>query len=240
MLAQETGEVFLCCLTISHPTLSAPFYLVNDYNPLTRTVPVVVSESLVNVQKHGTTLSIITGELPSNTPAPCSFVGLSIYTLLNGQTLTPTSVVPNGSPNFTNLTFTVPASWPDFGPSGETGSVSVPQPQTVEFVPFAFDVSLPNEQEDQLPQVAVTIDNIDNKILVAIRNIPGERPKIRLEVLLASQPDTVEAGPFDFSILNINYTDASIQGAIGFEDDLLSTAFPADTYTPTNSRGLFV
>lgn len=152
MLAQETGEVFLCCLTISHPTLSAPFYLVNDYNSLARTV--------------------------------------------------------NGAP--------------------------------VSFEPFAFDVSLPNEQEDQLPQVSVTIDNIDNAILVAIRNIPGERPKIRLEVLLASQPDTIEAGPFDFSILNINYTDASIQGAIGFEDDLLNTAFPADTYTPTNSRGLFV
>ena len=152
MLAQETGEVFLCCLTISHPNLDAPFYLVNDYNPLVRTV----------------------------------------------------------------------------------------NDAAVTFQPFAFDVSLPNEQEDQLPQVAVTIDNIDNAILVAIRTIPGERPKITLEVLLASQPDTVEAGPFNFSILAINYSDVSIQGSIGFEDDLLNTAFPADTYTPTNSRGLFV
>lgn len=152
MLAQETGEVFLVCLTISHPTLEAPYYLVNDYNPLTRTV--------------------------------------------------------GGEP--------------------------------VEFTPFAFDVSMPAEQDDQLPQPTLTIDNIDNEILRAIRNIPGERPKIRMELILASQPDTVEAGPFDFSILSNNYSDASIQGMVGFEDDLLNTAFPGDTFTPTNSKGLFV
>lgn len=151
MLAQETGEVFLICLTISHPTLAAPYYLVNDYNSLVRSV------------------------------------------------------------NSANVTFQ----------------------------PFAFDVSLPNEQDDQLPQVTVTIDNIDNEILQAIRTIPGQRPKVVMEVVLASQ-GTVEAGPFDFSILSINYSDASIQGTIGFEDDLLNTAFPADTYTPTNSKGLFV
>jgi hypothetical protein len=148
MLAQETPEVFLICLTISHPSLPAPYLLVNDFNPLVRTA--------------GT------------------------------------------------------------------------------FQPFAFDVSLPAEQDDKLPQVTMTIDNIDNVILVAIRNLAGERPKVTLEVVLASQPYIVEAGPFDFSILSINYSDASIQGTIGFEDDLLNTAFPADTYTPTNSKGLFM
>ena len=148
MLAQETGEVFLICITISHPSLSAPYLLVNDYNPLQRTA--------------GT------------------------------------------------------------------------------FQPFAFDVSLPAEQDDKLPQVQMTIDNIDNEILQAIRNIPGQRPAVMLEVVLASSPNTVEAGPFDFSILSINYSDATIQGTIGFEDDLLNTAFPADTYTPTNSKGLFL
>lgn len=148
MLAQETGEVFLVCITIAHPSLEAPYLLVNDYNPLQRTA--------------GT------------------------------------------------------------------------------FQPFAFDVSLPNEQDDKLPQVQMTIDNIDNEILQAIRNVPGQRPAVTLEVVLASSPNAVEAGPFNFSILSINYNDATIQGTIGFEDDLLNTAFPADTYTPTNSKGLFV
>jgi hypothetical protein len=148
MLAQETGEVFLVCLTLSHPSLSAPYLLVNDQAALVRTA--------------GT------------------------------------------------------------------------------FQPFAFDISLPNEQDDALPQVTMTIDNIDTEILVAIRNLGGQRPTVMMEVVLASSPNTVEVGPFNFNILSINYTDATIQGTIGFEDDLLNTAFPADSYTPTNSKGLFV
>jgi hypothetical protein len=147
MLAQETGEVFLICLTMSHPSLNEPYLLVNDQVPLIRAA--------------GT------------------------------------------------------------------------------FQPFAFDVSLPNEQYDSLPQVTMTIDNIDTRILQAIRNLTGERPSVKMEVVLASSPNRVEVGPFSFNILSINYSDATIQGTIGFEDDLLNTAFPADSYTPTNSKGLF-
>jgi hypothetical protein len=147
MLAQETAEVFLVCVTISHPTLTEPYLLVNDQVPLVRTA--------------GT------------------------------------------------------------------------------FQPFAFDASLPNEQDDQLPQPTISIDNIDNEILKAIRTIPLPRPTITLEVVLASSPNTVEAGPFIFSVLSAPYDDAAIHFSIGFEDDLLNTAFPAQTYTPVNSKGLF-
>jgi hypothetical protein len=107
------------------------------------------------------------------------------------------------------------------------------------FQPFAFDVKLPNEQEDQVPQVQITIDNVDRSILTQIRTIGAERPTLMLEVILASSPNTIEAGPFNYSILNINYDASTIQGTIGFEDDILNTAFPADTYTPSNSKGLF-
>lgn len=148
MLAQETGEVFLVCLTINHSSFGTPYRLVNDHVALVRSV--------------GT------------------------------------------------------------------------------YEPFAFIVNLPNEQEDELPQVSITLDNVDTEILRAIRTIQAERPQITLEVVLASTPDTVEAGPFNFSILNINYDVGTITGTIGFEDDLLNTQFPGDTYTPTNSQGLFI
>jgi hypothetical protein len=147
MLAQETGEVFLVCLTLNHSSFSSPYLLVNDQKPLTRTA--------------GT------------------------------------------------------------------------------FQPFAFEVTLPNEQEDQIPQVSINIDNEDRSILQAVRTIGAERPTMKMEMVLASSPNTVEAGPFNFSILNIQYDVGSIQGTIGFEDDFLNTAFPAESYTPSNSRGLF-
>jgi hypothetical protein len=148
MLAQETGEVFLICLTISHASLAAPFLLVNDQVPLSRAAG--------------------------------------------------------------------------------------------DFQPFAFSIAMPNEQEDTLPQVTMTIDNVDTAILQQIRTLGGERPSVSMEVVLASSPDTVEAGPFDFSILAIDYDAGSVKGTLGFEEDLLNTVFPSGTYTPTNSRGLFV
>jgi len=147
MFAQETGEVFLTCLTINHSTFASPILLVNDQVALVRTA--------------GT------------------------------------------------------------------------------FQPFAFAANLPAEQEDQVPQVQITIDNVDRSILQQIRTIGAEKPSITMEVVLASSPNTVEAGPFDFSILDIDYDANAITGTIGFED-ILNTMFPGETYTPTNSRGLFL
>ena len=149
MLAQETGEVFLLCVTISHPTFAEPYRLVYDQNPLVRAV--------------GT------------------------------------------------------------------------------FQPFAFALNLPNEQDDSPPTVQMSIDNVDNAILQAVRTLgAGVRPDVTLEVVLASTPDVVEKGPYDFKFLSADYDEASITGTIGFEDDILNTAIPGDTYTPTNSPGLFV
>lgn len=149
MLAQETGEIFLLCVTISHPSFSEPYRLVYDQNPLVRTA--------------GT------------------------------------------------------------------------------FQPFAFALNLPNEQDDSPPTVQMSIDNIDNAILQAVRVLPaGVRPDLMLEVVLASSPNVVEKGPYHFKFLSTDYDDASMTGTIGFEDDILNTALPGDIYSPSNSQGLFV
>ncbi len=149
MLSQQTEEVFLAALTITHSTFAAPYRLVCDQVPLNRAAGV--------------------------------------------------------------------------------------------YEPFAFQINLPNEQDDQVPQVTLTIDNVDNQILTAIRNLPpGERPQIVMEVVLASQPDTVECGPYFYSLLSVDYDVSQISGTLGYEDDLLNTAIPSESYTPTNSPGLFL
>jgi hypothetical protein len=107
------------------------------------------------------------------------------------------------------------------------------------FQPFAFDASMPNEEEDQVPTVLIAIDNIDTAILNSIRTIGAERPSVKMEVVLASSPNTVEAGPFNFAVLDISYDATIIHFQLGFEDDLLNTIFPASSYTPVNSKGLF-
>ncbi len=109
-----------------------------------------------------------------------------------------------------------------------------------EFTPFAFQINMPAEQEDQVPQVQLTIDNVDNSILKAIRNLPvGERVEVVMEVVVASAPDDPEVGPISFKILTIDFDESQITGTLGLDDDFLNTVFPAGSYTPVNSPGVF-
>ena len=148
VLAQQTDEVFLMCITISHSSFADPYRLVNDLTPLAR---------------------------------------------MSGS-----------------------------------------------FEPFAFQLALPGENDDQPPQVQMTIDNVDRKILQAIRTLPaGERVAVALEVVLEASPDTVEVGPVDLKILAVNYDLATITATLGLDDDILNTAFPGASYTPVNSPGVF-
>jgi len=83
------------------------------------------------------------------------------------------------------------------------------------------------------------VDNVDREVLQQIREVSGV-PKVTMEVILASSPDTVEAGPFDFSLKQASYDVLAITGTLGYEDDILNQRVPAMSYTPSNSPGLFL
>jgi hypothetical protein len=106
------------------------------------------------------------------------------------------------------------------------------------YQPYPMQLKLPDERDDQLPQVDIVIDNVDRAVLEQIRTIKGV-PQVTMEVILASSPDTVEAGPFDFSLKTASYDVLAITGTLGYEDDILNQTVPATEYTPTNSPGLF-
>lgn len=106
------------------------------------------------------------------------------------------------------------------------------------YQPYAFQISLPDDVEDQIPQVKVTIDNTDLAINNAIRSLTGV-PTITFFVALASSPDTIEAGPFVFSLQDIQADTNQITGTLGYEDDVFAQQVPGYTYLPTNSPGLF-
>ena len=107
-----------------------------------------------------------------------------------------------------------------------------------DYLPFAFQCNLPDQVEDAIPQVKVTIDNTDLEISDAIRTVSG-RPSSTMEVGLASAPDTIEAGPFAYSLLDATATADAIEGTLGYEDDVFSQQVPGQNYLPTNSAGLF-
>ena len=106
------------------------------------------------------------------------------------------------------------------------------------FHPYPFDMDWPEDTDSGSPTVRLRVDNIDRQVTGALRAYEGV-PKVTVEVVLASSPDTVEMAG-EFSLLAVDYDALVITGTLGYEEDFLNQAVPAQSYTPTSSPGLFV
>lgn len=94
-------------------------------------------------------------------------------------------------------------------------------------------VPLPSDGQD----VALVVENVSQTVLAAVRSIVTPID-ITLEVVLASDPDYVEAGPFQFQSRKFVFNARSIEFSLMFEP-LLAEPFPAFNYTPIDYPGLF-
>jgi hypothetical protein len=106
-----------------------------------------------------------------------------------------------------------------------------------EFLGWPFEIALPDEREDALPTVQLRIDNVDRRILEGIRGLPTA-PTVLLEIVLASAPDVVEAGPINFTLRGVEYDALVITGTLAPEDVLNEPAMQY-SFTPALFPGLF-
>ncbi len=101
---------------------------------------------------------------------------------------------------------------------------------------FPFDVEFPGESEDAPPVIRLAIANADRRIVEAIRLTPGPILVV-LEAVMASTPDIVEAGPFEFTLRNVDYDADQVSGSLHFED-LMNEPYPGASFTPALFPGL--
>ena len=59
------------------------------------------------------------------------------------------------------------------------------------FIGFAFELSLPIDAPDRAPVAELRIDNVSQEIAQAVRSI-SSAPTVTIEVIRAADPDTVE------------------------------------------------
>lgn len=108
-----------------------------------------------------------------------------------------------------------------------------------EYLPFPFEIILPDDAEIESPRVQLRIDNVDRRIISEMRSVVSGSPvTVRLYVVVASTPDVREVGPIEFTLRDVEYTAATIEGTLLYED-LLNEPYPADAFTPTWFPGLF-
>jgi hypothetical protein len=102
-----------------------------------------------------------------------------------------------------------------------------------------FEYALPDEDPERQVSVRLSLDILDQALVVLIRTIPPDpRPTVTLEVVMAATPDIVEAGPYIFELVAADWDVTTAEFEIGFED-LLNEMCPAQRFLPSTHPGLF-
>lgn len=101
---------------------------------------------------------------------------------------------------------------------------------------FPFEIELPGEDPDSPSSARLRIDNVDKRIVEAVRSI-STPPEVTIEVILASQPDTVEISYANLTLRSVEYDVDSVRGELVFES-IFSEPVTL-TITPNRFPGLF-
>ena len=99
-----------------------------------------------------------------------------------------------------------------------------------------FKLNAPKRNGEELPAANITLSNVDRSLIEAIRT--AEKIDIVRELVALSRPDVVEDGPYHFSLNEVQYDEAIINGTLGFEN-ILDEKFPELTYNPADTPAVF-
>ena len=105
--------------------------------------------------------------------------------------------------------------------------------------PWSFDGPPPEDGAQQSSHTTLRVDNIDAEVTERLRTY-ADVPRCELVWVMSSQPNQAVYGPFEFVILSAGAGELTIDLQLGYEEDILNQAFPGQTYTPTNSPGMYV
>ena len=107
----------------------------------------------------------------------------------------------------------------------------------VTFVGGFFAIELPEEAGDNISNVRISIDNVDQSIVTAVRNA-NRPPSVKMWVVLKSNPNDVEVGPYYMVLESAEYDANFVTGELAF-DDVTNRRYPKDEFTPRTVPGLF-
>jgi len=103
------------------------------------------------------------------------------------------------------------------------------------FLPFEF--TLPDDKSDSAPRVLLTMDNINRELVALLRSF-STPPSVKLEIVLASDPDVVEITVPVLQMSDSTFEDHTISSTT-VADPLINEPHPAGQFTPGAFPGLF-
>lgn len=106
------------------------------------------------------------------------------------------------------------------------------------YLPFPFEFVLPEDTEGEIPRAAVKLDNVNREIVKQLSTIEG-KPTVTFMLVLADTPEVVEYGPAEFLMADAAWNVLTITGTLAYQEDIWMQQVPGQSYTPSNSPGLF-
>jgi len=106
------------------------------------------------------------------------------------------------------------------------------------FEPCPFRIVLPAEVENEPFEMQLEIDNVDRRVIDTLRTLKSS-PTVRVQVVRASTPDTIEYEAFGFELKGADADMYTVRGRL-VRQDLISEPYPAGRFTPYLFPGLYV
>lgn len=111
------------------------------------------------------------------------------------------------------------------------------QSRSQNYIFLPLEITLPTEEEQAAPRCNITINDVTRYLTPVIRQAINA-PRVDIELVLASSPDTVEVSFPGFLMGGISYNANTVTAELTVEN-LTVEPFPAHTMTPSHFPGLF-
>jgi len=105
------------------------------------------------------------------------------------------------------------------------------------FLPSAIKITLPVEDGNSIPIVALEMDNVGLDIMTELRKVTTPF-SVLIELILASDPAYVEMALEDLLLSRLTYDQSKLTGTLT-SDNFLSQKIPGSIYSPQHFPGLF-
>ena len=105
------------------------------------------------------------------------------------------------------------------------------------FDPYPFALTLPLSDGERQTELILQIDNVDQSLTKAIRELLTP-PAVKLDMVLSNTPDTIEQ-TIDFLRADVvTYDSLTVQFRLR-PDNIMGRKFPSSKYTPARYPDLF-
>lgn len=107
------------------------------------------------------------------------------------------------------------------------------------YTAFPFQITLPEDTDEGRPSLRLVLDNIDRTIVQALRSIPpSSPPTVQVDLVLASQPDTLDLSFPNLTLRNVDYDLFVVEGDLVLNEDDREP-IPSASFSPQSYPGLF-